>query len=154
MDHTPKATQLSSLQKLFEVFMKVFNFFKSWFLRVFLGLMKYVSNCCLLSSSYCNSFLPLIVVARIFQMTGWRSCKYSRSPQGIYHNQGRVQKKNVKREKMSLRYDTPSSGHKFATRQGTHYTFADGSCFSNGKPNARAGYVLFVNVCCCRSLSI
>ena len=31
-------------------------------------------------------------------MTGWRSCKYSRSPQGIYHNQGRVQKKNVKRE--------------------------------------------------------
>ena len=31
-------------------------------------------------------------------MTGWRSCKYSRSPQGIYHNQGRVQKNNVKRE--------------------------------------------------------
>ena len=52
------------------------------------------------------------------------------------------------------RCDTPSSGHKFAKHQGTHYTFADGSCFNNGKPNARAGYVLFVNVCCCRSLSI
>ena len=88
-------------------------------------------------------------------MTGWRSSKYSRSPQGIYHNQGRVQKNNVKREKMSFRRcDTPSSGHKFAKHQGTHYTFADGSCFNNGKPNARAGYVLFVNVCCCRSLSI
>ena len=88
-------------------------------------------------------------------MTDWRSSKYSRSPQGIYHNQGRVQKNNVKREKMSFRRcDTPSSGHKFAKHQGTHYTFADGSCFNNGKPNARAGYVLFVNVCCCRSLSI